>query len=104
MNAATLAPALMGDANSPGSFTLPALREGQGQGGSCVGEGCLLRMEGAVWPGDSGLASTQGGGGKGRGNGFGGYCLRDPAGFPRDISHEVGVLQLLVLCPLNQPG
>lgn len=62
-------------------------------------------MEGAVWPGDSGLSPHKVvGGGKGRGKWLRGYCLRDPAGFPHDIRHEVGVLQLLVLCPLNQPG
>lgn len=30
--------------------------------------------------------------------------LHDLAGFPDDAGAEMGVLQLLVLCPLNQPG
>lgn len=30
--------------------------------------------------------------------------IHDPAGFPDDAEHEMGVLQLLVLCPLNQLG
>ena len=28
--------------------------------------------------------------------------LHDLAGFPHDVGHEMGVLQLLVFCPLNQ--
>ena len=45
-----------------------------------------------------------GGGAWAEGNGLEAIVLRDPAGFPDDVGDEVGVLQLLVLCPLNQPG
>lgn len=30
--------------------------------------------------------------------------LHDPARLPEDLGHEMGKLQLLVLCPRNQPG
>lgn len=40
----------------------------------------------------------------GRGNGLEAILPHDPAGFPDDVGHEMGVLQLLLLCPLNQLG
>lgn len=38
------------------------------------------------------------------GHGLEAIVLREPAGFPDDVGHEVGVLQLLMLCSLNQLG
>lgn len=38
------------------------------------------------------------------GRGLEAIVLHDPAGFPDDVGYEMGVLQLLVLCPLNQLG
>lgn len=45
--------------------------------------------EGSRWAGGSGLEAI---------------VFHNLAGFPHDVGHEMGVLQLLVLCPLNQLG
>ena len=95
--------------NSPGSYTCLPCEEGyRGQGGSCVGEGCLPRHGGGCLAWGPWVEPTHGGGGRGEvwaeGNGLEAIVFRDPAGFPDDAGDEVDVLQLLVLCPLNQPG
>lgn len=56
--------------NSPGSYTCLPCEEGyRGQGGSCVGEGCLPRHRGGCLAWGPWVEPTHGGGGRGVGRG-----------------------------------